>query len=230
MCKIFYKNEKGIFVVFVFNCCVYNFSKDWLVSPNKRSGSDRVLLTLKQTMQKKLIYEGINDHWQYMNAAIFLEQKCNDDIKKLNKSNATIIIWRSVPTSLDVLVSLEFLHCPELFHTTNKLEAWVISEYYFISFFADWKMPIGKNTWYTLCNILFHSNQASYLFFFQILFSGRDKSCLNLTLLLNTHRYQLLLKVPCPLRFVFLSMAGTMLALHWPMTIVRFYPDIPPLV
>ena len=44
---------------------------------------------------------------------------------------------------------------------------------------------------------------------------GRDKSCLNLTLLLNTHRYQL--KVP--LRPVFLFVAGKSL-----------HPDIPPLV
>ena len=123
-------------------CCIHvqllylQFSKNLLVCPNKRSWSDHVLLTLKQTMQKKLIYEGIKDHWQYMNAAMFLEQKCNEDIKKLNKNNATIIIWRSVPTSLDLLVSLEFLHCPELFHKTNKLEVWVKVKQKIVSFLS----------------------------------------------------------------------------------------------
>ena len=106
----------------------------------------------------------------------------------------------------------------QYFLSKNVTKTWGVSHnrIFFISFFADWKMPLAKTLDKHCVKYSFHSNQASYLFFFQILFSGRDKSCLNLTLLLNTHRYQLLLKVPCPLRFVFLSMAGTMLALHWP--------------
>ena len=43
--------------------------------------------------------------------------------------------------------------------------------------------------------------QTLYLFFFKISFFCRDKSCLNLTLPLNTHRYQLPPNVPWLLRF-----------------------------
>ena len=108
----------------------------------------------------------------------------------------------------DLHVSMEFLQCPEqkIFGPDSRRKmTQVIDLRRFDSHFDSTSLHSTQ----------LNSNQALYLLFFLILFFGRDKSCLNLTLLLNTHRYQL--KVP--LRPVFLFVAGKSL-----------HPDIPPLV
>ena len=65
-------------------------------------------------------------------------------------------------------------------------QAWVETVNFFLCFFMNHILHLTSLWWI----------QTLYLFFFKISFFCRDKSCLNLTLPLNTHRYQLPPNVP----------------------------------